>query len=208
MSTASRATRRANGRVAAGLGGIVVLMVGLSFAAVPLYRWICQVTGFGGTTMRAEKAPGVVGDRVVTVRFNADVASNGLPWRFEAVEKHVDVRVGEERLVFYRATNTGNVPVVGQATYNVTPHKAAQYFNKIACFCFVEQELKPGESIEMPVSFFVDPAFAEDPKLRDVTTITLSYTFFRADAQPQASQAQGEQARRSAATQAAPRPVN
>jgi cytochrome c oxidase assembly protein subunit 11 len=195
--------RRSNGRVAAGLGGLVAVMIGLSFAAVPLYRWICQVTGFGGTTMRADKAPGQVGERVVNVRFNADVASNGLPWRFEAVERQVSLRVGEERLVFYRATNTGDVPVVGTATYNVTPHKAAPYFNKIACFCFVEQELKPGESMDMPVSFFVDPAIADDPKLRDVTTITLSYTFFRADAQPQ-----GTQARRSAATPVATTPVN
>lgn len=196
-------SRRSNGRVAAGLGGLVVVMIGLSFAAVPLYRWICQVTGFGGTTMRADKAPGVVGERVVTVRFNADVASNGLPWRFEAVERQVNVRVGEERLAFYRATNTGDVPVIGTATYNVTPHKAAPYFSKIACFCFVEQELKPGESMDMPVSFFVDPAIVDDPKLRGVTTITLSYTFFRADAQPQ-----GAPARRSAATPVATTPIN
>jgi cytochrome c oxidase assembly protein subunit 11 len=196
--------RRSNGRIAAGLAGMAVVMVGLSFASVPLYRWICQVTGFGGTTMRADKAPGAVGERVVNVRFNADVASNGLTWRFEAVERQVDVRVGEERLVFYRATNTGPVPMVGTATYNVTPHKAAVHFNKIACFCFVEQELQPGESMDMPVSFFVDPAIADDPKLRDVTTITLSYTFFRADAQP----ASGQASRQSAATQAASAPVN
>jgi cytochrome c oxidase assembly protein subunit 11 len=204
MSQHTRATLgRSNGRLAAGIAGLAVLMVGLSFAAVPLYRWICQVTGFGGTTMRAEKAPDVIGERVVNVRFNADVASNGLPWRFEAVERQVSLRVGEERLVFYRATNTGDVPVIGTATYNVTPHKAAPYFHKIACFCFVEQELKPGESMDMPVSFFVDPAIADDPKLHGVTTITLSYTFFRADAQPQATPA-----RRSAATPVATTPVN
>lgn len=197
------APRRSNARVAAGLAGIVVAMVGLSFASVPLYRWICQVTGFGGTTMRAEKAPGGVGERMITVRFNADVASNGLPWRFEAVERQADVRVGEERLAFYRATNTGNAPVVGTATYNVTPHKAAAYFNKIACFCFVEQELQPGESMDMPVSFFIDPAFADDPKLRDVTTITLSYTFFRADGRPT-----GEPPRKSATAPQGVTPIN
>lgn len=197
------APRRSNGRIAAGVAGLAVVMVGLSFASVPLYRWICQVTGFGGTTMRADKAPGVVGERVVNVRFNADVASNGLTWRFEAVERQVDVRVGEERLVFYRATNTGSVPMIGTATYNVTPHKAAVHFHKIACFCFVEQELAPGESMDMPVSFFVDPAFADDPKLRDVTTITLSYTFFRADGRPT-----GELPRRSAATPQGVTPVN
>ena len=197
------APRRANGRVAAGLAGLTVVMVGLSFASVPLYRWICQVTGFGGTTMRADKAPGAVGQRMVTVRFNADVGGNGLPWRFEPVERQVTLHVGEERLAFYRATNTGSVPVVGTATYNVTPHKAAAYFNKIACFCFVEQELAPGESMDMPVSFFVDPAFADDPKLRDVTTITLSYTFFRADDRPA-----GESPRKSAAAPQGATPVN
>ncbi|MBM3613802.1 MAG: cytochrome c oxidase assembly protein [Alphaproteobacteria bacterium] len=181
----SAATRRSNGRVALGLAGLVATMGALSFAAVPLYRWICQVTGFGGTTMRAERAPDRVGDLQVTVRFNADIGGNDLPWRFETLERKVVLRVGEERLAFYRATNIGNVPVVGTATYNVTPHKAAPYFHKLACFCFTEQELAPGESLDMPVSFFVDPAIADDPKMRGIDTITLSYTFFRAlDAQP------------------------
>jgi len=197
-------TRRSNLRLASGLAGLVVVMIGVSFAAVPLYRWICQVTGFGGTTMRAEKAPGAIGERMITVRFNADIGGNELPWRFQPLERQVTLRVGEERLAFYRATNVGKTAVVGTATYNVTPHKAAPYFNKIACFCFSEQELAPGESLDMPVSFFVDPAIADDPKLRDVTTITLSYTFFRAlDAQPR-----GEAARRSAAVPAAATPVN
>jgi len=195
--------KRANGRVALGLVGLIGVMAGLSFAAVPLYRWICQVTGFAGTTMRAEKAPGAVGERVIAVRFNADVGANGLPWRFEPVERQVSLRVGEERLVFYRATNTGTAAVVGTATYNVTPHKAAPYFNKIACFCFVEQELAPGESVDLPVSFFIDPAIADDPKLRDVDTITLSYTFFRADDRPA-----GESPRKSAAAPQGAAPVN
>jgi cytochrome c oxidase assembly protein subunit 11 len=138
--------------------------------------------------MRAERAPERIGDLQVTVRFNADIGGNDLPWRFEALERKVVLRVGEERLSFYRATNVGNVPVVGTATYNVTPHKAAPYFHKLACFCFTEQELAPGESMDMPVSFFVDPAIADDPKMRGVDTITLSYTFFRAlDAQPSGS---------------------
>jgi len=184
------ARARANGRVALALGGLVATMVALSFAAVPLYRWFCQVTGFGGTTMRAEKAPEAIGEQTITVRFNADIGGNNLTWRFQPLERQVTLRVGEERLAFYRATNIGPVPVVGTATYNVTPHKAAPYFHKIACFCFTEQELAPGESLDMPVSFFVDPAIVNDPKRLGVGTITLSYTFFRAlDAQPKAAAA-------------------
>lgn len=199
----SASAARSNGRVAMALAGLVVTMGGLSFAAVPLYRWFCQVTGFGGTTMRAERAPEQAGEMLVTVRFNADIGGNDLPWRFESLERKVVLKVGEERLAFYRATNIGKVPVVGTATYNVTPHKAAPYFHKIACFCFTEQELAPGESLDMPVSFFVDPAIASDPKMRGVDTITLSYTFFRAlDAQPRAASG------RTAAADTKPVPVN
>jgi len=175
----SASAARSNGRVAMALAGLVVTMGGLSFAAVPLYRWFCQVTGFGGTTMRAERAPEQAGEMLVTVRFNADIGGNDLPWRFESLERKVVLKVGEERLAFYRATNIGKVPVVGTATYNVTPHKAAPYFHKIACFCFDEQTLTPGERADMPVTFWVDPKIAEDPSTRDVTTITLSYSFFR-----------------------------
>ena len=183
----SSGRNRSNARVGVALACLAGGMVGLSFAAVPLYRWFCQVTGFGGTTMRAERAPEAPGERVITVRFNADVAGNDLPWRFQPLERQVTLRVGEERLSFYRATNVGQAPVVGTATYNVTPHKAAPYFHKLACFCFTEQELASGESMDMPVSFFVDPAIAQDPKMRGVDTITLSYTFFRAlDAKPAA----------------------
>lgn len=176
----SAPSRHSNLRVAFGLASLVVGMVGVSYAAVPLYRWICQVTGFGGTTMRAEKAPDSIGERVMTVRFNADVAGTDLPWRFRPLEKQVTLHVGEERLAFYRASNLGKTASIGTATFNVTPHKAAPYFNKLACFCFSEQELAAGETMEMPVSFFIDPAIVNDPKLRDVDTITLSYTFFRA----------------------------
>jgi cytochrome c oxidase assembly protein subunit 11 len=183
----SSGRNRSNARVGVALACLAGGMVGLSFAAVPLYRWFCQVTGFGGTTMRAERAPEAPGERIITVRFNADVAGNDLPWRFQPLERQVTLRVGEERLSFYRATNVGQAPVVGTATYNVTPHKAAPYFHKLACFCFTEQELASGESMDMPVSFFVDPAIAQDPKMRGVDTITLSYTFFRAlDAKPAA----------------------
>ena len=171
----------ANRRVALAMGAVVVVMAGLAFAAVPLYRVFCQVTGYGGTTQRTEIIPDQIGERVVTVRFNADIAGQDLPWQFTTpAESQVDVHVGEDRLVFFHAKNVGQAPSVGVATFNVTPFKAGPYFKKVACFCFSEQMLNPGESIDMGVSFFVDPAIDKDPNLRDVTTITLSYTFFRA----------------------------
>ncbi len=175
-----RNVNRANARVAFTVGAVVVGMVGLAFASVPLYRLFCQVTGYAGTPGRADHAPDEAGTRVVTVRFNADIGGKNLPWSFAPVEREVKVRVGEERLIHYRAKNNSPQPVIGTATFNVTPAKAAVYFQKIACFCFEEQRLEPGESIDMPVSFFVDPDIARDPNTREVTTITLSYTFFRA----------------------------
>lgn len=171
----------ANLRTALAMGVVVVAMAGLAFAAVPLYRVFCQATGYGGTTQRAEAAPDQIGKRLVTVRFNADVASRDLPWQFRIPdEAQATVHVGEDRLVFFHARNVGLEPTVGVATFNVTPFKAGPYFKKVACFCFDEQALGPGEAVDMGVSFFVDPAIDQDPNLRDVKTITLSYTFFRA----------------------------
>lgn len=175
----SVAVGRRNAMTGLVLAGVVAGMVGLAFAAVPLYQLFCQVTGYGGTTQTAAAAPGAIGERVITVRFNADVNS-ALPWGFAPAERELAVRVGEERLAFYRAVNRSSEPVTGVALFNVTPLKAGVYFNKVACFCFDEQRLEAGESVDMPVSFFVDPAIAEDPNLDDVKTITLSYTFFRA----------------------------
>lgn len=171
---------RANARVAFAAAGVVVGMVGLAFASVPLYRMFCQVTGYGGTTQRAEHAPAEVGERVITVHFNADIAGTNLPWTFTPVQNEVKVRVGEEHLIHYHAVNKGSTPVTGTATFNVTPAKAGIYFQKIQCFCFSEQTLAAGESVDMPVSFFVDPDIAKDPNTRDLRNITLSYTFFRA----------------------------
>jgi cytochrome c oxidase assembly protein subunit 11 len=172
-----RAPRR-NWTVAAGLLSVVVAITGVTwFGAVPLYRAFCQATGYGGTTQRAEAAPATAGDRVITVRFNADIAPN-MPWAFQPVQREVKVRVGEEKLIFYAAWNRAAVPVVGTATFNVTPQKAGPYFDKVQCFCFSEQKLEPGQRVEMPVSFFIDPKIAKDRNLDDVTTITLSYTFF------------------------------
>jgi cytochrome c oxidase assembly protein subunit 11 len=162
------------------LASVIVGMVGLTAAAVPLYRWFCQVTGYGGTTQRAEAAPEGQLDQTITVRFNADVARD-LPWSFAPVERAVEVRLGEQHLAFYRAHNAGDRAVVGSATFNVTPFKAGVYFSKIACFCFEEQTLQAGETVDMPVSFYVDPAILDDPATRDVRAITLSYTFFALD---------------------------
>src|SRR5690606_16832131 len=152
-------------------------MLGLSYAAVPLYAMFCQVTGFAGTTQRAERPSDTVLDRAVTIRFDSNVAQ-GLGWTFEPVQRKVDVKIGENALAFYRAENTSGRPVTGTATFNVTPEIAGSYFNKIECFCFQEQRLEPGESVDMPVSFFVDPAILEDETASHLTQITLSYTFY------------------------------
>jgi cytochrome c oxidase assembly protein subunit 11 len=180
--------RRKNRIVMVALFGVVFGMVGVSFAAVPLYQMFCRVTGYGGTTQRAEGPAGRILDRVVKVRFNADV-NGAMPWNFHPEVREVELRLGEQGMVAYRAENRARVPVTGTATFNVTPEKAGIYFNKIQCFCFTEQRLEPGQAVDMPVSFFVDPALADDRNLDDVHTITLSYTFFRArtDAPPTAA---------------------
>lgn len=157
--------------VLAGMGG-------LTYAAVPLYRLFCQVTGFGGTTRTAAAVPGAVTDRVITVRFNADVGRD-MPWRFRPVQREIAVRVGETAMAYFAAENPSDAVIVGTAVYNVTPFKAGPYFSKTACFCFTEQRLAPGEREEMPVTFFIDPAIIDDANLDDVNTITLSYTFFK-----------------------------
>ncbi len=180
MTQKSDATRGAtrNLRTGLALSLLVCTMAGLAFASVPLYRLFCQVTGYGGTTQVAEKAPDEAAERLITVRFNADVNPK-LPWNFRPLERAVTLRVGEPGLAFYRAVNLTDRPVSGTATFNVTPLKAGQYFNKTQCFCFDEQRLEAGEAVEMGVSFFIDPAILEDRNLDDVTTVTLSYTFFR-----------------------------
>ena len=173
-----RRGRRRNAALGLVLGGLVFGMVGLAFASVPLYRLFCQVTGYGGTTQVSEAAPAEAGERIVKVRFNADVHRD-LPWRFWPEQREVTLRVGEPGLVFYGAENLSARAVVGTATFNVTPLKAGQYFSKVQCFCFDEQELAPGETARLGISFYVDPAIAQDRNLDEVTAITLSYTFFR-----------------------------
>ena len=180
VGTPDAPDRRASRRRAATaliLGGVVCGMVGLAFGAVPLYKLFCQVTGFGGTTQIAEEAPAEIGERVVTVRFNADTARD-LPWYFKPEQREIKVRVGEMAMAVYNAVNQSDRALIGTSTFNVTPVKAGAYFNKIECFCFEEQTLAPGERADFPVSFFVDPDIVEDRRLDDVTTITLSYTFF------------------------------
>ncbi len=159
---------------------VAVGMVGAAYAAVPLYKLYCQVTGFGGTTQRVISPSTTMIDRTVTVRFDANVGP-GFAWEFTPVTRTMTVKLGENALAFYRATNTGSVPLTGTATYNVTPEQAGAYFAKVQCFCFTEQTLQPGESIEMPVSFFVDPEMMKDKDGRSIERITLSYTFFPVD---------------------------
>jgi len=170
--------RKNNGLIAAVLLFCIGGMAGLSFAAVPLYRMFCEATGYAGTPqLRGVAGPGASG-RDIMVRFNATTSPN-LPWRFAPNETAVTVKLGEDRLASYVGRNRGQQPITGVATYNVTPEKAGRYFHKTACFCFDEQTLAPGQEMQFPLSFWVDPAIADDPDTRDVKTITLSYTFFR-----------------------------
>lgn len=171
---------RRNGRTAALAGLLVLAMVGLAFASVPLYRLFCQVTGFDGTTMRAEAAPGPVAGKEMSVRFDANVATS-LPWRFAPEKPREVVTIGEREMAFYTAKNLSARAVKGTATFNVSPVQAGKYFSKIQCFCFTEQVLKPGEEVRMPVVFFVDPKILEDPVAAPISEITLSYTFYPVD---------------------------
>ncbi|NDW06451.1 cytochrome c oxidase assembly protein [Jiella pacifica] len=155
-------------------------MVGAAFASVPLYQLFCQVTGYGGTTQRAEAAPTTVSDKQVTVRFDGNVAE-GLPWTFRPNQREVRVHLGEKTQVSYHVENKSDRPITGQALFNVTPDAAGLYFNKIACFCFSNQTLQPGEKVEMPIVFYVDPDMADSEELKNLLAITLSYTFFPVD---------------------------
>lgn len=171
-------SRRPGTMLGLSLFGVVVVMVGLSFAAVPLYRVFCAVTGYGGTPQIGPELSRSVSTNTITVRFDADV-NPGLPWQFAPEQKQITFRLGEQQVAFYRARNISDRPVTGIAVYNVTPDKVGTYFHKTACFCFNEQTLAPNQEMQLPVSFWVDPAIAKDPGTADVKTITLSYTFFR-----------------------------
>lgn len=176
------------GRTALALAGVAAAMLSLSFAAVPFYGWFCRVTGYGGTTAQADAAPAQVLDRTIRVRFDASV-DPGLPWAFAPVVREMDLRIGETGLAFYEARNTSDRPVAGSAIFNVTPDSAGGYFTKIACFCFDAQVLQPGETVQMPVTFFVDPAIMDDDDARYLREITLSYTFYETDLPEEAAAA-------------------
>ena len=171
---------RKNARTGLTVLAVVFGMIGLSFASVPLYDLFCRVTGFGGTTQTAAALPDKILERTVSIHFNADTARN-MPWSFKPELRSIDVKLGARGITSYQAKNKTGKPTAGTAIYNVTPLKAGKYFHKIQCFCFDEQILGPHEKVDMPVLFYVDPAFADDPNMNDVQVITLSYTFFPAD---------------------------
>jgi cytochrome c oxidase assembly protein subunit 11 len=172
-----RASARRNLAVALSMAGIALGMVGMSYAAVPLYQIFCQVTGYGGTTQRAEQTPDTVLDRKITVRFDANVG-HGMGWKFKPAQTKLDLKIGESALAFYEAKNLTTLKLTGTATFNVSPEAAGSYFNKVECFCFSEQTLEAGARADMPVTFFINPEIVNDPEAKKIREITLSYTFF------------------------------
>lgn len=162
------------------LVSVVIFMGALSWAAVPFYDWFCRVTGFGGTPDVAEAAPEEALEQTITVRFDAS-KERGMAWEFKPLQREMEIKIGDTGLTFYEAYNPTDRPIAGSASYNVTPYSAGGYFAKIQCFCFEEQILQPGERVEMPVTFFVDPEIVDDLEAKHVHTITLSYTFYEID---------------------------
>lgn len=169
-----------NTRTLVAVAGVVVVMGALAWASVPFYNWFCRVTGYAGTTNTRAVASGEVLDQTIKVRFDAS-KDRGFPWEFKPMQREIELRIGETGLAFYEAFNPTDRVVAGQAAYNVTPFEAGEFFNKIECFCFTEQVLQPGQRVEMPVTFFVDPAIVTDRDAKFVHTITLSYTFYEID---------------------------
>jgi Cytochrome oxidase assembly factor len=180
MSTAQNQNnlKAQNKKVIFIISFVGILMLSLSYAAVPLYDIFCRVTGFGGTTQIASSAPGSAGHPNINIRFESNI-TDSLNWDFYSKTKTVEIPMGEEKTIYYFAKNLSDEPIVGTATFNVTPAKVGQYFMKIDCFCFVEQLLNPGESMNMPVTFFIDPDLYKDENVQEVNEITLSYTFMK-----------------------------
>jgi cytochrome c oxidase assembly protein subunit 11 len=173
------ALARSNRRTGLALLGLAAGMVGLGYAAVPLYDLFCRVTGFGGTTMRASEAQAAaiqVTDVPISVRFDGNV-ERGMPWEFGPEQVTQELKIGQRKLAFYRAKNLSDQPITGVASFNVAPERAGKYFSKIHCFCFEQQTLQPGQEVDMPVQYFVDPAILADEEAKDIQQITLSYTF-------------------------------
>ena len=167
---------------------LVVFMGALAWASVPLYDWFCRVTGFGGVTNTAQTGSDVILDKTIKIRFDASL-DRDMPWEFKPMERQVEMRIGETGMVFYEAYNPTNRPVAGTASYNVTPYEAGNFFTKIDCFCFEQQVLQPGERVEMPVTFFVDPEIVDDRDAKYTKVITLSYTFYETDLSQETAQA-------------------
>lgn len=185
------AKQRSNLLIAGACVAFFAGMIGMAYASVPLYRLFCQITGYGGTTQRAETYADRVLDRTITIRFDANTAG-GLPWQFQPAAREITGRIGETMQATYKAVNRYNTPTYGRATFNVTPEMAGAYFNKVECFCFTDTTLAPGETLDMPVVFYVDPDIVDVPELKDIRTITLSYTFFPIEgAKPVASASEG-----------------
>jgi len=180
QSTQPRKGMDANGKVVVRLIGVMVVMGALAWAAVPLYDWFCRVTGYGGTTNTAAQESDVILDETILVRFDASLAAD-MPWEFRPMIPSAEIRLGETGLMFYEAYNPTDEPIAGTASYNVAPFDAGLYFVKIDCFCFEQQVLMPGERVEMPVTFFVDPELLDDPEANGTPAITLSYTFHVTD---------------------------
>nr|WP_245173933.1 cytochrome c oxidase assembly protein [Erythrobacter sp. A6_0] len=192
MTVATAPLENRNSRTAlyALLGAL--FMLGMGYAAVPLYDLFCRVTGFGGTTQRASESDADIaaqaalsaGAKAISVRFDASTARD-VPWTFQPVQSTDTVQIGQRDMAFYTARNNSNVPITGTATFNVEPEQTGRYFNKIQCFCFTEQTLMPGQEVRMPVLYYIDPAILEDENAKDVEQITLSYTFHKAKDSPE-----------------------
>ena len=172
-----KSLERRNGRVAVVVAGVAAGMIGVSYAAVPLYEMFCRVTGYGGVPQIAKGETGLRGEKVLSVRFDANVASD-LPWSFEPEIPSIKLRTGETATIFYKVKNKSDHETIGIASYNVAPERAGMFFNKISCFCFSEQRLGPGETMDMPVVFFLDPALEKDEIMKQQDQVTLSYTFY------------------------------
>lgn len=177
------ARNRRNAIVAFSCGAFFVGMIGMSYAAVPLYQMFCQITGYGGTTQRVTQYSDKILDRTIHIRFDAN-SSGALGWEFAPEQREIEIRIGETAQVAYMAKNLLSTPTAGRATFNVSPALAGAYFNKVECFCFTDTTLKPGEKLDMPVVFYIDPEIVNVPELANTKTITLSYTFFPTDAEP------------------------
>lgn len=176
ISDPARKAARRNARIALLCGAIFAGMVGAAYASVPLYKAFCQLTGFDGTVRKADVAPSKVLDRKITIRFDSNVRT--LPWDFKPEQVTQEVKIGDTGLAFYKVTNNGKTPMTGRASYNVIPESAGPYFQKLECFCFTDQTIQPGQTMEFPVVYFVDPKFAEDFETKGAQEVTLSYTFF------------------------------